>query len=201
MSEEYQTKLPLMEDRKLYHSITKILSATMPQEARDFLQQWEQRIGTAEAQRIRAASMQRGKVIDKNVACFFSTGTCENPLITNFLSGYKIINIEQDVFSDTHKFKGRYDSIFEKDERIIINDFKGSDKPKKKEWLNDYPLQIAAYRAALLENGIHIDYGMISMFVENINQVQTFIFSAAELNNYFEQFKIRIQQYLKTINP
>ncbi|HKR03495.1 MAG TPA: PD-(D/E)XK nuclease family protein [Bacteroidia bacterium] len=200
MSEEYQTKLPLLEDRKLYHSITKILSATMPESSKLQLQQWCERIGEKEADRIMRESLKRGREIDQNVQLYFETGNCENDLLKNFLSGYKIRCIEQDVFSDIHKYKGRYDCIFEKDGRVIINDFKGSGKPKKKDWLNDYPLQLASYRAALLENGIHIDYGMISMLVEETREVQVFIFSAPELNSLFKQFQIRLQQYLQLLS-
>lgn len=183
-----------------YHSVTKVLHETMPESSRLFLENWQKKIGIENAEQIRQDSMKRGNVIDENVSCFVATGKCENELLQKHLSGFKIHSIEQDVYSDTHLYKGRYDMLLEdKYGRIIINDNKGSGKKKSKDRLWDYPLQIAAYKYALLEMGVHVDFGMVTVLVDEINAIQSFTFSAIELKECFNRFLIRLNEYRESI--
>jgi ATP-dependent exoDNAse (exonuclease V) beta subunit len=90
-------------------------------------------------------------------------------------------------------YKGRYDCIFAKNGILVLNDFKGASKKKSKKWLKDYPLQIAAYIKALEEVGVVINWGMITVILND--QIQTFVYDHCEIEFHFQQFLKRLKQY------
>lgn len=179
-----------------YPSVTQILSETMSPEAQNALEQWKRNVGPDQAEKIRQESMERGRRYDKFVEAHYRGEPIPHNSLASHLNFYECHSAEQNVVSDEFKYRGRYDIIFKRNGMLILNDFKGSAKPKKKEYLNDYPLQIAAYAKALIENGTPIDYGMITMILDR--DIQKFVFSMNDLDCFFQQFLIRRQQYLYT---
>lgn len=178
-----------------YPSISKILKATESEEAKANLQRWAESVGMEKAEQIRQSAMERGRVIDANVSEYHVTGDCPNAIIKTYLSPFKIEQIEQDCWSDTHKYFGRFDQLLSKNERIILNDFKGSGKTKQKQWLGDNPVQLSAYFFALLEQGQKVDYAQLSYLVDGKTEVQYFVFAPYELKKYYEEFIERREQY------
>ena len=177
-----------------YPSVTRILADTKPLEDKIFLDKWRESVGFEEAERISKSALDRGKKYDSFVESYYIQKTSiPHKALEKHLANYELHSLEQNVYSNDYKYKGKYDCIFKKNSTLILNDFKGSSKEKKKEWLKDYPLQIAAYINALRESGTDIGYGMISVILEH--KVQTFIYDTLEMDYYFNQFLQRLKQY------
>lgn len=181
-------------ESNFYPSVTKILQATVPQERQDALKKWRDSIGEEEAQQIRQKAMSRGDGYDIQVKNFYEFGVPpQNQSLEYHLKQYKCHSLEQLTVSEKHKYYGRYDIVFDANGVLILNDFKGSSKPKKEEWLGDYILQISAYTNALIENGIDIKYSMITVILED--NIQKFVFSLQQMDYYFQKFLKRLEIY------
>jgi genome maintenance exonuclease 1 len=87
-----------------------------------------------------------------------------------------------------------------------ILDFKQTNKPKKREWIEDYFLQLCAYAEAHNElHGTHINKGVILMCVKpevddmgNVisqPEYQEFVLEGAEFEQYRSQWWRRVEQY------
>lgn len=174
-------------------SVTRILAATKPQEDIDALERWRKRIGYAEAEKISKAALERGKMYDNFVEDYANGFDIPHPQLKEHLSQFEIVSREQTIYSNEYGYKGRYDCIFAKNGILILNDFKGSGKKKSREYLKDYPLQIAAYIKAIEEAGAIINWGMISVILSD--QIQTFVFDHCEIEKYFTEFIKRLKKY------
>jgi genome maintenance exonuclease 1 len=79
--------------------------------------------------------------------------------------------------------------------RESILDFKQSNKLKRREWIDDYCIQLGAY--AMAHNYVHktkIDQGVILMCTP-AQEFQCFIVEGKEFVNYQHQFLKRVDQY------
>jgi len=92
-------------------------------------------------------------------------------------------------------YAGQTDLVgLHKNEMAII-DFKQTNKPKKKEWIDDYCIQLAAYTMA--HNYVHrtgISKGVIMMCSKD-NFYQEFIIQGLEMKKYMHMFLKKIDQY------
>lgn len=174
-------------------SVTRILAATKPQEDIDALERWRKRIGYAEAEKISKAALERGKMYDNFVEDYANGFDIPHAQLKEHLSQFEIVSREQTIYSNEYGYKGRYDCIFAKNGILILNDFKGSGKKKSREYLKDYPLQIAAYIKAIEETGAVINWGMISVILSD--HIQTFVFDHCEIEKYFTEFIKRLKKY------
>jgi genome maintenance exonuclease 1 len=80
-----------------------------------------------------------------------------------------------------------------------IIDFKQSNKPKRREWIEDYCLQLAGY--AMAHNTVHgtdIQKGVIMMVTPD-SYYQEFIIEGQELKKYMYEFLERVDQYYNQI--
>ena len=76
-----------------------------------------------------------------------------------------------------------------------VVDFKQANRPKKKEWIEDYYLQIAAY--AMAHDYVHdsrIQQGVIMVCTPDL-YYQEFVVSGAELRQYKHSFLKRLDSY------
>jgi len=76
-----------------------------------------------------------------------------------------------------------------------VVDFKQANRPKKKEWIEDYYLQIAAY--AMAHDYVHnsrIQQGVIMVCTPDL-YYQEFVVSGPELRRYKHQFLKRLDMY------
>jgi len=145
-------------------SVTTILSNTMPAEKRAGLAAWRKRVGEAEAQRITTTAANRGTVMH-NILEHWALGEYEtynpgNNIVhrqAKAMAQVVVENIENDIdeiwgtevnlvakelYAGTSDLLGVY-----KGEPTIM-DFKQTNKPKRREWIDDYFLQGAAYANA-----------------------------------------------------
>ena len=145
-------------------SVTTILGATQPAEKRQALANWRKRVGTEEAQRITTTAANRGTVMH-NILEHWALGEYEtynpgNNIVhrqAKDMAQVVIDNIENDVneiwgtevnLCAANLYAGTTDLVGMYKDKPTIMDFKQTNKPKKREWIDDYFLQGAAYALA-----------------------------------------------------
>jgi genome maintenance exonuclease 1 len=163
-------------------SVTTILDKTKPAEAREALANWKKAVGEKRAQEITTEAANRGTRMHAYLEQYVLT-TDLKPLPGNpyahpswFMAAEVILKGLQhvDEFWGTEVplyysglYAGTTDLIGTWKGQPAIMDFKQSNKVKKKEYIGDYFLQLAAYAAAHNEmHGTTIDTGVILMAVQ-----------------------------------
>ena len=137
-------------------SVTTILSATKSEEDKAALAAWKERVGKLEADRIKKEASSRGSSIHKFIEEFLH-GKLNQDLIDDNNHSKKMAeeiidnglkNKLTEVWGAEatlyypNKYAGTADCIGVYEGRETILDFKQSNKPKKKEYIEDYFLQI-----------------------------------------------------------
>ena len=195
-------------DGRSVPSVTTVLSATKDM---THLHAWRKRIGEARAQQISQESANIGTVmhrsLEKHVKGVDRTPgsnlvqqkgwAMANVIIENGLSdvsevwGSEISLYYPELYAGTTDLVGIYKGA------PAIMDFKQARKLKKKEWVEDYFLQLVAYAEAHNKQyGTDIRSGRIFICTQN-NEFQTF-----EIDNYdhwIGQWYAKLEQYYKTI--
>ena len=192
-------------------SVTTILDATKPLEKRQALANWKKRVGEAQAQQITTEAASRGTRMHKWLETYVKEGDMGVPGTNPFSKqSHSMANII--VFEGLGKhvsefwgvevpvyysglYAGTTDCIGIWKGRPAIMDFKQTNKPKKREWIEDYFLQLAAY--ALAHNSTHgtdIEQGVVLMCSAN-NEYQEFEVSGSEFEMYTHKWLERVEQY------
>jgi genome maintenance exonuclease 1 len=92
-------------------------------------------------------------------------------------------------------YAGQTDLIASHKNEMAVVDFKQTNKPKKREWIEDYCIQLAAYTMA--HNYVHktnISKGVIMMCSKD-NFYQEFIIQGLEMKKYMQQWLKKVDQY------
>jgi len=146
---------------------------------KEIFAKWRARVGDAEADRITRRSTSRGTdthtLIEqylKNMDCNSDVLPLSEMLFQNAISTLKRINniyaLEGSLYSLYLGIAGTVDCIAEFDGELAIIDFKTSEKPKKREWIDHYFVQCCAYACMLHElTGISVKKFVIIMTCEN----------------------------------
>lgn len=192
-------------------SVTTILDATKPAEKRIALANWKKRVGEAQAQAITTEAANRGTRMHKWLENYVKDGDMGLPGSNPFSKqSHGMANII--VFEGLGKhvteywgvevpvyysglYAGTTDCIGVWKGLPAIIDFKQTNKLKKREWIEDYFLQLAAY--ALAHNCTHntdIKQGVILMCSAN-NEYQEFEISGSEFEMYTHKWLERVEQY------
>ena len=192
-------------------SVTTILSATQSAEKRESLAKWRERVGEAEATRIVDSAGARGtamhKILEKYV---LGEGYLDETTVGKQAHNMALQVIQSGLSNITEYYgtectlyypglyAGQTDLVaIHKGEDAII-DFKQSNKPKRREWIEDYCLQLAAY--AMAHNFIYktkITKGVVMMCSKD-NYYQEFVIEGAEFQKYKHNFLRRVDEYYKT---
>ena len=231
---DYQPLSRTSEDgRRLYQtpdgsrvpSVTTVLEKTKPEEARQGLQQWRNRVGHQQAQQITTEAANRGTKMHTYLERYILEGAApersKNPFswasehmaevviaqglndrVTEFW-GVEIPVYFPGIYAGTTDGAG----IHQGAESIL--DYKQTNRPKKREWIGDYFLQLAAY--ALAHNEVYgscIRKGVILMCVRpeqdaqlnivSVPQYQEFILEGAEFDHYANEWWKRLELYYLT---
>jgi genome maintenance exonuclease 1 len=95
-------------------------------------------------------------------------------------------------------YAGQTDLVGVHKNQDAIIDFKQTNKPKRKEWIGDYCLQLAAYAMAhnILFN-TKISKGVIMMCSKD-NYYQEFVIEGLEFQKHMHNFLRRVDEYYKT---
>ena len=187
-------------------SVTTILSKTKDQTG---LNEWRKRVGEQEAQRIMTEAAGVGTALHNNLERFLAGDTRQpgnnlvhiqankmaDVIIENGLSDVdEVWAIEQglyypEMYSGTTDLCGVYKG------NASIMDFKQTNKPKKKEWVDDYYLQLAAYATAHNKvYGTNIREGHIFMCSRDL-QYQQFDLWPDEFDYWADQWLNRVAEY------
>ena len=202
-------------------SVTTILDSTKPAETKKALQEWRNKVGHERAQQITTEAANRGtrmhtylehyvkegKIKDRGSNPFSWPSHAMADVVIN--SGLKNVNefwgIEVPLYFPK-VYAGTTDCVGIHNDTESILDFKQSNKPKKREWIEDYFLQLAAYSEAHNElHGTNIKKGVILMCVkpevdEQFNIVsppkyQEFIIEGDEFEKYRSMWWSRVEQF------
>ncbi len=176
-------------------SVTTILSATQSDEKKASLAKWTQSVGQDQATRIRDQAAERGSIMHRvlegyllgqNHADFSDlgqqAGSMANVILESGIRGHldeiwgsEITVYYPGLYAGATDLAGIYDG------RESIIDFKQSNKPKKKEWIEDYFMQLAAY--AMAHNHV---YG---------TNIQSGIILMCTKDNYFQRFSVKDKDF------
>jgi hypothetical protein len=194
-------------------SVTTILEATKPEEKKKALQEWRKRVGEQKAKEITAEAAGRGtrmhKFLENHIKIGKSGEPGSNPYsIQSHTMAQTIIN---EGLSKCQEFWGTEVSLYfpevyagttdlvgVHDGSPAIMDHKQSNKLKKKEWIDDYFIQLAAYAAAHNEMyKTDIRKGVIFMCTAD-NVYQEFIVEGSEFDHWTNVWYQRLEQYYST---
>jgi genome maintenance exonuclease 1 len=191
-------------------SVTTILDATKSEEKKQALQEWRKRVGPEKAQQITTEAAGRGTRMHKWLENFVKTGNTGEPgtnpysiqshqmahsIITKGLSkcnefwGTEVSLYFPEVYAGTTDLVGVHDGS------PAIMDHKQSNKLKKKEWIDDYFIQLAAYATAHNETyKTDIRKGVIFMCTAD-NVYQEFIIEGAEFDHWTNVWYQKLEEY------
>jgi len=186
-------------------SVTTILGKTKNQE---FLKEWKAKVGEAEAERIKNLSSVRGTAMHKYLESYIQELGYEDLTDTGVQAksmAEKVIEIGLAPVDEYYGsevtmyypglYAGQTDLVCMHNGEDAIVDFKQANRPKKKEWIEDYYLQIAAY--AMAHDYVHkstIKKGVIMVCTPDL-YYQEFVVSGAELRQYKHKFLKRLDMY------
>lgn len=163
-------------------SVTTILDKTKPREAREALANWKKAVGEARAQQITTDAANRGTRMHAYLEQYALTSDLKelpsNPYAhpSWFMAAQIILEglVHVDEFWGVEVplyysglYAGTTDCVGLWKGKPAIMDFKQSNKVKKREYITDYFLQLAAYAQAHDNmHGTEIDQGVILMAVQ-----------------------------------
>ena len=196
-----QTKLP---------SVTTIISATQSEEKRQSLANWKARLGDREADKVRDTAALRGTAMHTYLDAYVrgsghrdltSVGKQAEPMAKRIIEsglgdlqevwGTEVTLYYPDLYAGATDVVGIYNG------RESIIDFKQTNKPKRREWIEDYFIQLGAY--AMAHNYVYhtkIQSGIILMCSKD-RFFQKFESSDKEFVGYQHAFLKKVDQYYK----
>lgn len=193
-------------------SVTTVLDRTKPKEAREALARWKAAVGEQKAQEIVTEAAGRGtrmhKFLEDHIKGIPLKETVTNPYAQQSLDMAKLVIAQgfpkiQEVWGSEvplyfpELYAGTTDccGIHDGDEAIL--DFKQTNKPKKREWIDDYFLQLTAYALAHNEvHGTNIRKGVILMCSKDY-EYQEFILEPKDFDYWTDRWCDRISEYYK----
>ena len=197
-------------------SVTTILSQTQSDEKRKSLANWQARVGQHRADRIRDLSAMRGTSMHTYLEGYIKNqrhldltalgqeaGRMADVIIGSGLGELEEVWGTEVTIHYPGLYAGQTDVVGIYNGRESIIDFKQTNKPKQREWIEDYFIQLAAY--AMAHNyvyGTKIQSGIILMCSKDCF-FQKFEVSDKEFQGYMHAFLKKVEQYYAncTKNP
>jgi len=195
-------------DKEKLPSVTTILDQTQTAEKRESLAAWRLRVGEDSAARIMNEAATRGtamhKILEKYV---LDEGYLDETTVGKQAHNMAIQVIQNGLINMTEYYgtectlyypglyAGQTDLVGIHKGQDAIIDFKQSNKPKRREWIEDYCLQLAAYAMAhnILFN-TKITKGVVMMCTKD-NYYQEFVIEGLEFQKYMHNFLRRVDEY------
>ena len=189
-------------------SVTTILSQTQSDEKRKSLANWQARVGQHRADRIRDLSAMRGTSMHTYLEGYIKNqrhldltalgqeaGRMADVIIGSGLGELEEVWGTEVTIHYPGLYAGQTDVVGIYNGRESIIDFKQTNKPKQREWIEDYFIQLAAY--AMAHNYVYdtkIQSGIILMCSKDCF-FQKFEVSDKEFQGYMHAFLKKIDQY------
>lgn len=201
-----RTYRPVGHDAPAVPSVTHVLSATKDMEA---LNAWVERVGQAEADRIKEQAAHVGTQMHHVLECALAREPLHMKADELSLRGYEMafrlinnhfVNIQEVWGSEVSlyypgKYAGTTDLVGIYRRNLAIVDFKQSIKPKRRAHIEDYFCQLAAYALAHdKEYGTDIQFGAVLIAVQD-GTTQEYTTTGDEFAGYKQAWMRRLNQY------
>ena len=193
-------------------SVTTILSATKSQEAIDSINRWKARIGEDQATRVKDQAASRGTNMHYHLEKYILgeghkdltdegqvAGDMAQVIIDKGLGDLSEIWGSEVTLYYPGLYAGATDLVGVYDYEDSIIDFKQSNKPKRKEWIEDYFMQLGAY--AMAHNQVYdteITQGVVLMCTPDY-YFQKFQIKGKEFIKYQHKFLERVDKYYSNL--
>ncbi len=195
-------------------SVTTILQATQSDEKKAILAKWRQNVGENKAEFIKNDAAERGTIMHRILEGYLLgqghadlsdqgqlAGVMAKKVIESGIRGHldEIWGSEITVYYPG-LYAGATDCVGVYDGRPAIIDFKQSNKPKRKEWIEDYFVQLAAY--AMAHNYVYdteIQSGIILMCTKD-KLFQKFEIKDKEFQRFLWEWLRRVDLYYEKLN-
>ena len=187
-------------------SVTTILDKTKPKEKREALNRWKKRVGEANAQRIVAEASDNGSRMHAILEYWVKneTYTGETTILSETMADIIKQNVQDDIdevwgsevnLCYPQLYAGTTDLVGVYKGKPTIMDFKQTNKPKKREWIDDYFMQGAAY--ALAHNELYeTKIESIAIFMcSREGQFQLFEVDEKEFTDWETKWALRLQEF------
>ena len=200
-------------------SVTTILEKTKPEEKKRALQEWRNRVGHERAQQITTEAANRGTRMHTYLERYVKSDDIgelpSNPFAQpSWFMAAKVI-LEGLQHADEYwgsevplyysgLYAGTTDLVGVWKGQPAIMDFKQTNKPKKREWIEDYFLQLAAYAEAHNDTyGTDINTGVILMCAKPATEhedpvYQEFVLEPQDYAHWRDQWMRRVELYYLT---
>ena len=189
-------------------SVTTILGQTKTKRDREALENWKRRVGEIEADRVRDEVANRGTAMHKYLENLIR-GTRSLDLTTIGQDAQRMAEIIVEkglndcsnvygieaVLYYPGLYAGSCDLIASYNGKLAIIDFKQTNKPKQREWIGYYFLQMAAYGMA--HDAVYdtaIELGIILMCSKD-GYYQQFVIEGKEFRDAKHEFLRRLDQF------
>ena len=182
-------------------SVTTILSKTSDKSA---IVEWRAQVGSTEAGRITAESSGLGTGMHTNLENYILgkplTGSFMHRALANVIIKHGLVNVSEvwgtevalysaDLYAGTTDLIGLHNGI------PTIMDYKNSIRKKKKEWIEEYFMQLAGYSLAHNEMyGSDIHRGVV-MIATRDAKYQEFIIEGSEFTHYETMWANKVCEY------
>ena len=191
-------------------SVTTIISLTQSEEKKQSLEQWRKRVGEQEADNIKNTAAARGtlmhsfleyyvrgdKLLDLSDEGQVASGMGQIIIDQGLKEMEEVWGSEVTLFYPG-LYAGSTDLCGIYSGRESIVDFKQTNKPKKREWIDDYFVQLGAY--AMAHDVVYktcIDQGVVLMCSKD-GYFQKFTSNGKEFTSYKHKFLAKVDQYYK----
>ena len=195
------------EEQKL-PSVTTVLAQTKNQKDKESIERWKAQVGEKRAEEIKNEAAARGTAMHKYLEDLIR-GQRSMDLTTTGQEAQKMAEIIVDrglndcsdiygveaVLYYPGLYAGSCDLIATYNDKLAIIDFKQTNKPKQREWIGDYFLQMAAYGMA--HDAVYntaIELGVIMMCSKD-GYYQQFVIEGDEFREAKYEFLRRLDQF------
>ena len=200
-------------------SVTTILEKTKPEEKKQALQEWRNRVGHERAQQITTEAANRGTRMHTYLERYVKSDDIgelpSNPFAQP--SWFMAAQVILEGLQHADEYWGSevplyYSGLYAGTTDLVgvwkgapaIMDFKQTNKPKKREWIEDYFLQLAAYAEAHNDTyGTDINTGVILMCAKPATEhddpvYQEFVLEPQDYAYWRDQWMRRVELYYLT---
>ena len=194
-------------------SVTTILAATQSDEKKESIAKWKAKVGENEADRVRDQAASRGSNMHLHLERYILgtghkdltdegqvAGDMAQVIINKGLCDVSEIWGSEVVLFYPGLYAGQTDLVGVYDYENSIIDFKQSNRPKRREWIDDYFMQLGAY--AMAHNCVYesdITQGVILMCTPD-KYFQKFQIKGKEFIKYQHRFLERLDKYYSDRN-
>ena len=194
-------------------SVTTVLGQTQPKEKRESLDRWRKRVGAREAEKITRDAAIRGTAMHKYLEDLIlgqrsldltplgvEATTMAEIIVERGLNDCSEIYGTEAVLYYPGLYAGSCDLVAKYKDKVSIIDFKQTNKPKQREWIEDYFLQMGAYGMAHdAVYGTSIEQGIIMMCSKD-GFYQQFMIEGEEFRQAKHKFLGRLNEFYSMDN-